>query len=736
MADNRSVNNDYVRYTLKSETAAPMQIQEPIGWQEDDFELDRHETYHGIFTKFTNNLKFKGKAKDYIETAFAIQGINANVYVVKEVLRDLNGDVKWVERYVALADFNTRTLEDNILSIKFNSNNLATLIQSHETDDYEMERLDDIDGNLLPELTPNNLTLDGRHILEVGESVLNKADMPVASLGTDPRRSAENWMYTPLTTILTQGNERHVSVDVLDTETIGYDYLDFISASNFFYNNDPNVAGDSDVSVDYTVKFNYEISYQFGYVWLGFIVIDWQDPNNVEVSRTEVWRHDGSTSSRLNVTEVKGTINFPQLKDTEGIMFVVGGGLFSLAKMYELRLVVNSRTYQEATNEVDFMFAHDIGTRLMNIICGRKNAFYSKFLGRTELGYAQDDELAGLVAITWGFWIRKFSKDSEKYKSLTISLQKFLDSLNAVFNTGVGIETNGFEERLRVEKLEYFYQPEVVIRLPQQIRKVKRTTESGLYWSATEFGYKKGGTYEEAQGLDEPNTRTSHSTPIRKSKNKYQKLSEVRADDYGLELIRRKNQERFGSEDTNGDNDLWWLDIKRSDGIYKQKMPLDRLNSLPTGIYSPTDFRSMIFTPLRMLFRHAWILKSGMEQYYDKNFKYINSASASTLVMDYIGDTKARHEHEDIPLKDTDRPILLAEEIQFEHPLSDDLLDLINGATLKMINGEEEYIPNVYFKFEWLNENEQLEQGYLLNLKPKKQGVFKMIKSNENLIKG
>jgi hypothetical protein len=61
-------------------------------------------------------------------------------------------------------------------------------------------------------------------------------------------------------------------------------------------------------------------------------------------------------------------------------------------------------------------------------------------------------------------------------------------------------------------------------------------------------------------------------------------------------------------------------------------------------------------------------------------------------------------------------------------------MDLINGTKSIEYGGEIENIPNVYFKFEYTNENGKLERGYLLNLKPNKEGKWKMQLSNENMI--
>jgi len=264
------------------------------------------------------------------------------------------------------------------------------------------------------------------------------------------------------------------------------------------------------------------------------------------------------------------------------------------------------------------------------------------------------------------------------------------------------------------------------------------------------FGYDKEGDYEDSMGLDEPNTRTDYVTPIRKSTKKYQKTSKVRADEYGMELARRKPQKSFPNEDTRYDEGNWYLDLKRTIGLgYEQREnvidPLDptdityRLKEQASGIHSPETFRSSFFTPLRMLMRHAWVFRAGMEVYLDKKVKYISKDKNSTLkthAQDYWNKAldKPYVENEDILVRDLDRSRFLPEIVEFEHPVNDELMEWISGTTELEYLGEKENIPNVYFKFEYLNENGILERGYLLNLKPNKEGKWKMQLSNENII--
>src|SRR5690606_22163188 len=83
-----------------------------------------------------------------------------------------------------------------------------------------------------------------------------------------------------------------------------------------------------------------------------------------------------------------------------------------------------------APSQTYAVLMHEIGDKLMQIITGEQNRFYSEFFGRKDLGYAEDGEYSK-VGISLGFWIRQFYE-----KNMEISLEEYLNICNTVFNTG------------------------------------------------------------------------------------------------------------------------------------------------------------------------------------------------------------------------------------------------------------------------------------------------------------
>lgn len=738
MGDIRTGYSDDVRFKLKAINVDTLILSnEPIGWKDDDLELDRHKKYHGIFTNFTNNLEFINEAKDYINSAYRIGGINTNLTLIKELLVDDGVDVVWRNRYTAKADFNTMVNTQTRLTIKFNSNDLAELIKSHESDEFEIESNDpnnpltSIDGKPLDLLVLDKVEIKGRSLTTRGESQWSGSVFTIFTNSEFNVLTSNGIPYTIFTDLISQGPDRHSAVFSTGAQ------VENITADSLFFDD-----VDTDQEPTRTIKIDYGIQFQASQHSEDLITVnilrvkfDFDDAEYSTIEDVELGNFT-STSSHLTPFEVNGTVEFV-LQWDEGLIITYNGVRQAIHRKQQL--ILNEVVHFESSPNLDFIFNHDLKNRLMSIITGRNDAYYSKYFGREELGYVEDGQ-GGLIGVMSGFWARAFNRESEKYKSLKISLKDALESSMAVFNTGIGIEIVNFQERLREEDLKYFYQIEVAVRLPNQIKDVKRSVDKSLFFSGMTFGYDKSGDYEESQGLDEPNTKTEYVTPIRKSTNKFKKTSKIRADEYGMELARRKPQISNPDEDTRYDDNNWFLDLKRTDFEgYEQKDYTNRLQELPSGIHSPETFRSMFFTPLRMLMRHAWVFKAGMELYLDNIIKYISKDKNSTLTTHANSDWSLAldnpyTENEDILVRDLERPRFLPEIVEFEHPVDDDLMEWINGTTELTINGSKENVPNVYFKFEYKNENGNLERGYLLNLKPNKEGKWKMQLSNENII--
>jgi len=772
MSDIKIENSNHVVYVLQYEDQEQYDLKrEPEGWDEDDLEIVRNEDYHGITTQFTNGLKFRGGAKEYILEAYRRGGLNTNLYLIKYVLKsnakykvtpvDLVGSSApaFEERYRGLADFTTLSQEENYVEINFNSDELERLIKTHENDDFEIERTTDLDGDEISDFsTQQTVVIDGRDLEAKGEAY-NLYDVKEEFQNFD---IAYNKFTVP-TKFEVKGADRHVEV----TNGLFDQTSSLLWQANFFYNDSQNRDLITRVEIDLEADLkawiyqdivnNAYIDLQVGiYKFTGF---GYEQVDTIPLKR---WYNDQyDTYETQLVIDMGIPYNWAFTLEFEVTNIVTPQNGYFQYRLYinkwNMKIREISR-YDNSFKTHNFLFVNEVGTRLMEIITGKKQKFYSKLFGRNysdwpppstgvpnayekQSGYSYfQDGRQGNVGLIHGFSIRRFSKFNPLYKPMTISLRKYLMSLKATFNVGIGVEKVGQFERLRVEELRYFYQDRVGVKLPNQVVDVKRTVNDSMFVSAVTVGSNKGGNYEEGLGLDEPNVQSTFITPLRKTENKYELLSDIRSDDYGLEIIRRKPEFLDETEDTSQDDHIWYLDLKQNpDYTYSQLSwddadPLG-LQSLPTGIFNPETYKSWKFTPKRSLLRHGWNIRAGMEHavYMNKILTLSSSKSNVNLVSQAYDENLPVSESDDVIISDLDRSPVLPELVSFKHPVSDELFDLIMGTTPIEIGGEVEQVRNWYLKFQWVNEEGKTETGYLKSFKPQSD-EFEFYKANENVI--
>ena len=89
---------DRVKYELECKRLGnSIIITEPIGWNNDDKEFARNAEYDGIVSKFSNSLKFIGNGADYINLAYELYDVMAEIKLTK-FERHPRTD-KWVRSY-------------------------------------------------------------------------------------------------------------------------------------------------------------------------------------------------------------------------------------------------------------------------------------------------------------------------------------------------------------------------------------------------------------------------------------------------------------------------------------------------------------------------------------------------------------------------------------------------------------------------------------------------------------
>lgn len=728
---------DRVRYTLFNKNQGSLIIEEPIGWKSDEKELARHEQYHGIISRFSNSSKFIGDGKEFIQLVDDIDGINADIQLKREE-KHPQTDV-WNLGYSGNLDLSTKETENNQIAIKFNSGGLEQVLKARESEQIEIDRTTTIDGKTIPDIVPITVALDGRRIFLKSKMETKSNDNSISLYNESNAGNTRNQTAgMPLSII----NKSHEQVqDVLSGNTANENTG--TTGMMFFANADRNRT--LKIKTNFTFKFNI---FQGHIDWADFKISITKFKNGVNYDTpTRIPLFTLANINAMNSANGNAySINYDGIIEVESgeslaieayqkadFKFSPNAKLaIDLTEITGSLFIEEDSFYEKSTTKA--VLAHELMDQLVTIATGKQGAFYSDFLGRTDLGYAVDGPGA-LTAATHGFWIRQFDKlpipteipkVENLFKPLTTSFKDAVNSLDAVWNIGIGIETVGNKERIRLEELSYFYNNNVTIRLPFQVKKVKRSVATEYYYSALEFGSEKGGTYEEAMGLDEFNKKAGFTTVIDRVKQTYSKLSKFRTDNYGLEFARRKPKSLNDTEDTSYDNDVFLMDLKRGiTATFEQRKWQDDFEQIPTGVFNPDSASNLRFSPFNCLLRHSWWFAGGFKKYLSDYVRYGSSTANSQLKTKLTGKNEYS-ENGNIINSELATARFFPEWIEFEHICDFDIMKMVEGKTI--IQGKE--IMNFYGLVEFINENNEKEKGFLFNLKPNGKGSWKLLKAN------
>lgn len=730
--------NDRVKYELYNAIEGSLLVIEPEGWQTDEKEISRHKEYHGIFPKFSNSLKFMSSGADLINFIKQTQGVNADIRLTKSE-RHPHTDV-WTVSYYGFLDLSTWEEEDSKVSVKFNSGGLEQSLKARESEQVEIDRLTTIDGLPLDVLPVKKLRLEGRNIFLKSTWESNISDnISHLRLQSSDGNTHSRTMGIPLKLVNRSHEEAHsILSESSGSESIGSTGIMFFAVADRVRNLKLSATD---------ISFKPAFFGPFEWAFFKVCLATYKDGTAYTLkTRKDIFHYgEGSPHSLWNINNQTCHISVDEsftllAGESASLEFYLRADLLGRSEFRAYVTEVTGKMQLTENSFFDptdckFVLAHDLAERLVAINTNQKNALYSEFLGRSEIGYASDGPGA-FIGNTHGFWVRQFDKlplPSEgpplvenKFKPLTTSFKDFMSSYTAVWNLGLGIENNYKRERIRIEPLSFFYNFNVTIKLPNQVSSEKRSCAADYYYSSIEIGYEDGGSYEEAMGLDEYNAKSNFTTIINRVKNTYTQLSKYRADSYGKEFARRKPSPAFDTEDTSYDSSVFLMDLKKDSlGIYKERLWQDDFAQAPTGTFSPETATNLRLSPFNMMLRHGWVIASSLLDYPADYVRYGSSTANSSLKTKLAGGFEYA-ENGNIVNSELQRARFKPEWVEFEHLCDFGIMQQVEGNTV--INGKS--IPNFYGLVEFTNSKGKKEKGFLFNLKPNGKGNWKILTAN------
>lgn len=719
-----------VKYTLQHSSTKPYLIVEPDGWETDEKEYARHKDYHGIFTKFSNNLTFKENGAEYINNIRDTYGVNAEIRLIRWE-RHPRTDV-WMRSYDGVLDLSEWSQDGFDVKCKFNSSGLETQLKARHNEKFEIERTTALDGTDIGELPTQIIEQEGKRIFL--KSML-EANSEEAVLDEINGREGYRRTHIAYPFSIKSNSDKENIEEPFQFEFGATSVESVPSATSLFY-----VDNDRDKTLRIYGELSFDISHINMRNWINpFIeirMVVYSNSENLDYKEDYLIFQEQTPESGLTLSRTASFDNTLEINqgDSIGFIIMIGGTGTNQRGRYQKRfencqgyLSVEEDSFFEKTS-TKLVMAYELGQRLAQIITGRSDAFVSDTLNRTDIGAKQDGECS-LKGFASGHWIRGFdslpNNDENKYKPFQTSWKDYFHDLRVTENQGLDIERVGFREQIRIRNLKDFYAKTVGIRLPNQVGKIKRKELKNKDFSALEFGFEKGWDNEEAMGLDEYNTKSRFVTPITRVSQTLSLVTKYIYATYANEFIRRKQISTHPTEDHTNDKEIFGYSLKRYYNEFKQRVWQDDFQEEPTGIWSADTATNLLYTPMNLLLKHSWYFMTGLTKNLKDKIRFSGSEGNSKLTTQRNGGTKYQEREEGIDVDTLEKPRFVAEQIEFEHRATFDILEeLEQDIVYDGVRTKKKYC-----EIEFINEKGKLEHGFLMSLKPNGSGKWVLIKS-------
>tara|TARA_R110002051_G_C8769409_1_gene503344 strand:+ start:20009 stop:22156 length:2148 start_codon:yes stop_codon:yes gene_type:complete len=686
---------------------------EPKNWEDSERTIKKSTKNFSITTELSKKLEFTGAGARFLIDAYNLMSIEARVKMY-EYRFNPKTDVPYI---YSVGDFNFSkySSEKNIVNIPFESGTLTALVKAKQNDKFELNRTESIDGVTIPPLVVNefagvNRSLDLQSLSETSEDERNLDQLKVIQFET------QRTINIPLSVVYESDDSFVSSLANQKSE----DLNSGLAAACFYYISDRDKIVSLNIKYSSFVKIKTISGAQ--YISLDLVIYEGGDSLNVKNKiplKRYVNINDFSRTEFVSETYLNNSFNILKDESLSLEWSILKPNLAAAAflDVNNLECSVNIKEQSERNDinrRVKCVRNNEVGRTLMGLINGDKDTYKSEFFESSEFKN---------TAITTGKLIRGFED-----LDITTSLKEFLDNSNSLFNMGYNVEVINGKETLVHEPLRHFFRSQTIIEIKEQVNKVKRTPALEFAYSTIKSGYRKpsgDNLYEEVNGLNEFNTINEYTTPITREVKDYSIESPYRADSEGKELTYRQNIVENPTSDYRTDKTIFNLDLKESGtSVFEERTWQDDYEEAPKNVFSPDTVTGLRITPFRNMSRHFWFLNSAFTKFTDKYIRYSNTRGNSELITKKVGEEQKK-ENGNYQINTLENAIFVNEWIEFEYPLTFDLLEQINGFT----DVNDRNIPNTYFKISFINEFNRKEYGYLFDLKPNKQGKWKLLKA-------
>lgn len=292
-------------------------------------------------------------------------------------------------------------------------------------------------------------------------------------------------------------------------------------------------------------------------------------------------------------------------------------------------IVTADTTFQESTAQGYLI--HDLFHGVLARLGLGINPFYSEFLGSTLTNsrvYGADG-CGWMYAIVKGLQVRGYTLTE---KPFFISFKQIWDGINPILNLGLSYDIVASQQVIVIDQKEVFYDDSVSVNF-SNVREISATYDQEKIYKTIKVGYKKWES-EDISGIDDPQTRRTYATRLKKTGKEISLESDFIAAGLAAETARRTVKEKTTDYKYDNDNFIFALnETPVSADVYNPE--LDENFDTITNLINSDSRYNLILTPARNMLRWANVLGGCLQSYTTSSYKFVSGEGNYTMTSDY-----------------------------------------------------------------------------------------------------
>lgn len=706
-------------------------IEEPIGYDDLQVSMERHE-YHGIGAEASlSSLEFYGIAAEIISEAY-------NDDIEKRILYKVKGqsELEWL---LDLSTYCSKQGKYTSVSCKVCEEGIKTIFNNRTDTDIDLNTDKTIDGAKIEKAEWQSINIPTKHLLYTNNTTRQEDEKYTTSGGEGnllPNVGiglgfGDN--YAPMLSIPVGGEKVINEFGTFQEDTIPY------TASEAKHINPQYVpSGDHEdkygvgTEMEVDIKLDISMQVQKTYFWVSDEdYITWQlvAASGVSEDGGDFYYGDKVTITRENATGDKGkefsftcklNHKIPADKNLRYYLLCDAYILDAPNLYISLHATVHKGSYvkmkmydciEEKPTYTDVIMVKDALDVVSNVISENKLQVKSDW-------YSYKDTIGGGAqkALTNGYKMRDLFTDGDNERNMPVSFKSLITNLSALDCIGWGFSKENGQECLRVERWDWFYQDEVMLEL-KDAEEILIETDTDRMITELVIGYKKYTTSDQYNSIDSPHGVRVFANSQKVISNSTSQECEFIADNYSIEEARRTRYDKSQSEESSYDSSIFVLEVVQN----KRYIGEDDLGTLTdifliqntsydeTNIGRAEEFINAKLTPRHMAARWKDYLfqttnrqplkfTSGEINYKSKFAVIKSDESLKLYTLQTYEDSSPQSENEDIAYV---KSKLKAEKITFSYPISVEQYKIVknNPYGIVEVNGLQGWIKTFKYSF-------------------------------------